>query len=191
MLKSGTDYIFLAKKDGFLQGKERETTKARETSTDFTTEIYLPPIDKPIAVDNIFFDFASADLRPESMVSLDKLVETLNDNPTITIELSSHTDFRGNDDFNMELSQRRAQSVVNYLITKGIATNRLFAKGYGESQPSQVDKRDHEAYPFLPEGQVLTETYITTITDTDLQEVAQFLNRRTEFKVLSTTYSGK
>lgn len=191
MLKPGTDYIFLAKKDGFLQGKERETTKARETSVDFTTEIYLSPIDKPITVENIFFDFASADLRPESMVALDKLVETLNDNPNITIELSSHTDFRGNDEFNTELSQRRAQSVVNYLITKGINQNRLVAKGYGESQPKQVDLRDHEAYPFLTEGQVLTETYINTITDTDLQEVAHFLNRRTEFKVLSTTYSGK
>jgi peptidoglycan-associated lipoprotein len=190
MLKPGTDYIFLAKKEGFLQGKERETTKSRETSTDFTTEIYLSPIDKPITVENIFFDFASADLRPESMVALDKLVETLNDNPTITIELSANTDFRGNDDFNMDLSQSRAQSVVNYLIAKGIVANRLVAKGYGESQPKQVDLRDHEAYPFLPEGQLLTESYINGITDTDLQEVAHFLNRRTEFKVLSTTYSG-
>jgi peptidoglycan-associated lipoprotein len=191
MLKPGTDYIFLAKKEGFLQGKERETTKSREASIDFTTEIYLSPTDKPITVENIFFDFASADLRPESMVALDKLVETLNDNPNITIELSSNTDSRGNDDFNMELSQRRAQSVVNYLITKGIAQNRLVAKGYGESQPKVVDLRDHEAYPFLPEGQVLNDTYINSITDTDLQEVAHFLNRRTEFKVLSTTYNGK
>ncbi|MBN2486207.1 MAG: OmpA family protein [Bacteroidales bacterium] len=190
VLKPSTDYIFLAKKDGFLQGKERETTKAKEKSTDFTTEIYLSPIDKPITVENIFFDFASAELRPESMVALDKLVETLNDNPTITIELSSHTDFRGNDDFNMDLSQQRAQAVVNYLIMKEISANRLVAKGYGESQPKQVDLRDHEAYPFLPEGQVLTEQYINTISDTDLQEVAHFLNRRTEFKVLSTNYSG-
>jgi peptidoglycan-associated lipoprotein len=191
MLNPSTDYIFLAKKDGFLQGKERETTKGRESSVDFTTEIYLAPTDKPITVENIFFDFASADLRPESMVSLDKLVETLNDNPNITIELSSHTDSRGNDDFNMDLSQRRAQSVVNYLITKGINPSRLVAKGYGESQPKTVDLKDHEAYPFLPEGQVLSESYINSITDSDLKEVAYFLNRRTEFKVLSTNYTGK
>lgn len=190
MLKPGTDYVFLAKKDGFLQGKERETTKGQESSIDFTAEIYLPPIDEPIRIDNIFFDFASAELRPESMVSLDRLVETLNDNPNITIELSSHTDSRGNDDFNQDLSQRRAQSVVNYLISKEIAADRLIAKGYGETMPKQVDKRDHEAYPFLQEGQVLTEEFINTIEDEDLQEVAHFLNRRTEFRVLTTDYQG-
>ncbi|MBN1118286.1 MAG: OmpA family protein [Bacteroidales bacterium] len=189
MLKPGTDYIFLAKKEGFLQGKERETTKSVESSTDFTSVIYLPPIDEPITVENIFFNFASAELRPESIVSLDKLVETLNDNPNITIELSSHTDARGNDDFNMTLSQNRAQSVVDYLISKDIKADRLVAKGYGESQPKTVDLRDHESYPFLPEGQLLTEDYINTITDEDLQEVAHFLNRRTEFKVLTTDYN--
>ncbi len=191
MLKPNTDYVFLARKEGFLQGKERETTKGQEASVDFTAEILLPPIDEPIRIDNIFFDFASADLRPESMVSLDKLVETLNDNPNITIELSSHTDSRGNDDFNMELSQKRAQSVVDYLITKDIASDRLVAKGYGESQPKKVDKRDHESYPILPEEQVLVESFINTIEDEDLQEVAHFLNRRTEFKVLTTDYQPK
>lgn len=189
MLNPSTDYIFIAEKDEeFLKGKERETTKNQEKSTEFTTEIYLSPIDRPITVENIFFDFESADLRPESMVSLDQLVETLNDNPGITIELSSHTDARGNDDFNMDLSQKRAQSVVNYLISKGIDQARLQAKGYGESQPKEVDARDHEDYPFLTVGQKLTENYINTITDDDLKEVAHFLNRRTEFKVLRTDY---
>lgn len=188
MLKPGTDYVFIAKQDGYLQGKERETTKNLENSSDFTTTVYLAPIDQPITVENIFFDFASADLRPESMVALDYLVETLNDNPNITIELSSHTDSRGNDQFNLDLSQQRAQSVVNYLISKSIAGDRLVAKGYGETQQKVVDRRDHEAYPFLQEGQVLTETFINTIEDEDLQEVAHFLNRRTEFKVLRTDY---
>jgi peptidoglycan-associated lipoprotein len=122
------------------------------------------------------------------MVALDKLVETLNDNPNITIELSSHTDARGNDEFNLDLSQQRAQSVVNYLISKQIAADRLVAKGYGETQPKVVDRRDHEAYPFLNEGQIITEDFIGTIEDEDLQEVAHFLNRRTEFKVLRTDY---
>lgn len=188
MLKPGTDYVFLASKDGFLKGKERETTKGKETSTEFKATIYLPPIDKVIRIDNIFFDFASADLRPESTVSLDKLVETLNDNPTIVIELGSHTDNRGNDEFNLELSKKRAQSVVDYVISKGVNSARLVSKGYGETAPKTVDKRDHEAYPFLPEGQALTEQYINTIEDEDLQELAHFLNRRTEFKVLSTDY---
>lgn len=188
MLKPGTDYVFLAEKEGFLKGKERETTKGKERSAEFTTTIYLPPIDRVIRIDNIFFDFASADLRPESTVSLDKLVETLNDNPTIVIELGSHTDIRGNDEFNMDLSERRAQSVVDYLISKGIDPRRLISKGYGETVPKTVDRRDHEAYPFLPEGQVLTEQYINSIEDEDLRELAHFLNRRTEFKVLSTDF---
>ena len=189
MLKPGTDYVFLAEKKGFLKGKERETTKNRESSTDFSTTIYLPPIDEVIRIDNIFFDFASDVLRPESTVSLDKLVETLNDNPNITIELGSHTDNRGNNDFNLDLSNRRAQSVVNYLISKGIRQDRLISKGYGETQPKVVDKRDHDAYPFIPEGQVLTEAYINSIEDEDLQELAHFLNRRTEFKVLTIDYN--
>jgi peptidoglycan-associated lipoprotein len=187
-LKPSTDYVFLASKEGFLNGKERETTKGKESSTDFSSTIYLSPIDQVIRIDNIFFDFNSADLRPESMVSLDKLVETLNDNPNITIELGSHTDQRGNDDFNQDLSKRRAQSVVDYLISKGIMSDRMIAKGYGETTPKTVDKRDHEAYPFLPEGQVLTEEYINSIKDDDLKELAFFLNRRTEFKVLRTDY---
>jgi len=184
LLKPNTDYVFLAEKEGFLKGKERETTKGKETSTDFSTTIYLAPIDKVIRIENIFFDFASAELRPESTVSLDKLVETLNDNPNIVIELGSHTDNRGNDDFNLDLSERRAQSVVNYLISKGINPTRMVSKGYGETMPKTVDARDHEAYPFLPEAQVLTEQYINSIKDEDLQELAHFLNRRTEFKVL-------
>lgn len=188
MLKPGTDYVFLAEKDGFLKGKERETTKGKERSTEFTTTILLPQIDKVIRIDNIFFDFASSELRPESTVSLDKLVETLNDNPNIVIELGSHTDVRGNDDFNLELSQKRAQSVVKYLISNGINPARMVSKGYGETTPKTVDKRDHEAYPFLPEGQVLTEKFINSIADTDLQELAHFLNRRTEFKVLRTDF---
>jgi peptidoglycan-associated lipoprotein len=191
MLKPGTDYLFIAKKDNFLQGKERETTKSRESSMDFTTEIYLPPIDVPITVENIFFDFDSHVLRPESMVSLDKLVETLNDNPNITIELSSHTDSRGNDEYNMNLSQARAQAVVDYLISKGIADDRLVAKGYGESKPKIVDKKEHDDYPFLQVGQELNENFISSIEDEDLREVAYFLNRRTEFFVLSTDYKPK
>ena len=125
------------------------------------------------------------------MVSLDKLVETLNDNPNIVIELGSHTDSRATDEYNNDLSRRRAQSVVNYLIEKGIARDRLVAKGYGESTPKVVDKKDNDAYSFLPVGTTLTEQYITSLADEDQQEMANFLNRRTEFKVLREDYSGK
>jgi peptidoglycan-associated lipoprotein len=190
-LKPGTDYVFIAEKKGFLKGKERESTKGISQSTEFKTQIYLASVEVPIELENIFFDLDKADLRPESMVSLDKLVETLNDNPTIVIELGSHTDYRATDEYNNDLSRRRAQSVVNYLIEKGINRDRLVAKGYGETTPKIVDKKDNEAYPFLSVGTKLSEPYITSLADEDQQEMANFLNRRTEFKVLREDYSGK
>ena len=190
-LKPGTDYVFIAEKKGFLKGKERESTKGLSQSTEFKTQIYLASVEIPIELENIFFDLDKADLRPESMVSLDRLVETLNDNPSIVIELGSHTDFRATDEYNNDLSRRRAQSVVNYLIEKGIVRDRLVAKGYGESTPKVVDKKDNEAYSFLAIGTKLTEQYITSLADEDQQEMANFLNRRTEFKVLREDYTGK
>ena len=190
MLKPNTDYVFVASSDGYLNGKERETTKGLEKSQDFQTTVYLSPVDQVIEIDNIFYDFARWDLRPESMVSLDKLVETLNDNPNVTIELMSHTDSRGTDEDNMVLSQKRAQSVVTYLISKGIAPDRLIAKGYGESQPKVVDEQIAKEYPFLKVGQKLTEEFINNLPE-DEQEKAHQINRRTEFKVLSTDYNAK
>jgi len=191
VMKLSTDYVLIGSKEGYLNGKERETTKGLDKSKDFRTVIYLSSIEKPIELPNIFYDFAKADLRPESMVALDGLVETLNDNPNITIELGAHTDSRGSDADNISLSQRRAQSVVDYLIQKGIATDRLTAKGYGESKPKSVDSKLAQQYPFLKDGVVLTEEYISKLPDSDLQEIAHQINRRTEFMVLRTNYVAK
>lgn len=188
MLNPNADYVFIASSDGYLNGRERQTTKGLDKSTDFTTVIYLSPVDQVIELPNIFYDFARWDLRPESMVSLDKLVETLNDNPNVTIELMSHTDSRGTDQDNIILSQRRAQSVVDYLISKGIAPDRLFAKGYGESVPKTVDEKIVQEYDFLRVNQVLSEEFINSLPNVELQEKAHQVNRRTEFRVLSTNY---
>jgi len=125
------------------------------------------------------------------MVSLDNLVETLNDNPNVTIELMSHTDSRDTPAFNMELSQKRAQSVVDYLISKGISPDRLQARGYGESQPKVVDEKIKEQYDFLEVGQVLTESFINQLENPEFQEKAHQVNRRTEFRVLTTDYIPK
>ncbi len=190
MLKPSTDYVFIAGKDGYLRGKERESTKGLEQSKEFEVTIYLSSTERVIELPNIFYDFAKWDLRPESMVSLDNLVETLNDNPNITIELMSHTDSRGAPADNEELSQKRAQSVVDYLISKGIAADRLQAKGYGESQPKIVDEKILVDYKFLKLGDVLTESYINQLP-ADQQEQAHQINRRTEFRVLSTDYIPK
>ncbi len=189
MLKPNTDYVFVASRENYLNGKERETTKGQDKSTDFRTTIYLSNILETIELSNsnVFYDFAKWDLRPEAMVSLDKLIETLTDNPTITIELMAHTDARDSEEFNLDLSQKRAQSVVDYLIERGIDPARLSAKGYGEGIPKTVTKRISENYSFLPEGTVLNEAFVNSLPLTR-QEEAHQLNRRTEFQVLRTDY---
>ena len=122
------------------------------------------------------------------MVSLDKLVETLIDNPNVTIELMSHTDSRDTEEYNLDLSQKRAQSVVEYLIAKGIEAERLSPKGYGESTPKIVDEQTGSQNPFLKQGTVLTEQFINTLATEEQKEVAHQINRRTEFRVLGTDY---
>jgi len=189
-LKPGVDYIFLASKQGYLNGKERQTTKGQEKSREFMATILLTAIDKPIELPNIFYDFNKWDLRPESMVSLDKLVETLNDNPRVTIELMSHTDSRDTEEYNYELSQKRAQSVVQYLIEKGIDPARLSAKGYGESSPKVVDASVVSQASFLKTGITLSEQYINSLPNEEQREIAHQINRRTEFRVLRTDYEA-
>ncbi len=188
MLRPSTDYVFVASKKGFLTGKEKETTKGVTESQSFTSEIRLSSIAEPIELPNIFYDFAKWELRPESMVALDKLVETLNDNPNVVIELRSHTDARGSAMANVELSQKRAQSVVNYLIEKGIQPARLRAKGYAATMPKIVDKKLAEQNTFLIEGTELTPDFIEKLESEEQQEIAHQINRRTEFQVISTNY---
>jgi peptidoglycan-associated lipoprotein len=188
VLKPAVDYIFLASKKGYLNGKEKVTTRGQEKSRDFMATILLTAIDRPIELPNIFYDFDKWDLRPESMVTLDKLVETLNDNPNITIELMSHTDARNTVEYNLVLSQKRAQSVVDYLVSKGIELDRLLAKGYGKSTPKVVDAATAALYPFLKAGTELNEQFVNSLANDEQKEIAYQINRRTEFKVLRTDY---
>ncbi|HAF29915.1 MAG TPA: hypothetical protein DCG75_12810 [Bacteroidales bacterium] len=188
MLRPSTDYVFVASKKGFLTGKEKETTKGIAESQTFTAEIRLSSIAEPIELPNIFYDFAKWDLRPESMVALDKLVETLNDNPNVVIELRSHTDARGSAMANVELSQKRAQSVVNYLIEKGIQPARLRAKGYAATMPKIVEKKLAEQNTFLKEGTELTPAFIENLESEEQREIAHQINRRTEFQVIATNF---
>ena len=126
-------------------------------------------------------------LLPVSEKALDSLVTILTVNPTITIEIMSHTDYVGSDQFNFELSQKRAQSVVNYLIEKGISPQRLVAKGYGETWPKSVTRNLARQYDFLKRGDELTEEFILNLPE-EQQEIARAINRRTEFQVLSTDF---
>jgi peptidoglycan-associated lipoprotein len=146
-LDTASVYSVIAEKQGYFASRQQVVTQGKTPPQDqltkplteirLTTTLTLSKIvkDKAIVVENIFYDFDKADIRPDAAVELDKLVQTLVDNPKITIELSSHTDSRGVDIYNQDLSQRRAQSAVDYIISKGIDPTRITAKGYGESRP--------------------------------------------------------
>jgi peptidoglycan-associated lipoprotein len=188
MLSSNTDYVVIASKKGYLNNKSKETTRGINQSKDFSAKIKLTSTEKPIEIPNIFYDYDKWELRPESMVALDRLVEILNDNPNVTIELGSHTDSRGTLDYNYDLSQKRAQSVVNYLIEKGIATDRLKAKGYAQSQPKVADAALVAQYPYMAVGVILDQKFVDKLDTDEKKEIVYQINRRTEFKVLRTDY---
>ncbi|MBL7918657.1 MAG: OmpA family protein, partial [Bacteroidia bacterium] len=157
-LPSGKNYGISVRKDNYLFHSENFNLPDNADYQEFTKDIALKKIEvgSTIVLRNIFFDFDKATIRPESANELDRLIKLLNENPTLKIELGSHTDSKGSDDYNMKLSDNRSKSVVAYLIGKGIAASRLVAKGYGETKA--IDTND---------------------TDAGRQN-----NRRTEFKIL-------
>ena len=183
----GVSYIMLATCKGFLNHKEELRVDSVEESQEYVLQFPLASIRVPVMIDNIFYDFNKATLRPESETALDELVKLLDENPNVTIELSAHCDYKGSSEYNKGLSQRRAESVVNYLIEHGISNDRLSPVGYGKEKPKTVRKRLTEKYPWLKEGDVLTEDFIKQ-QDEKNQEICNQLNRRTEFIVLRTTY---
>ena len=187
-VQPGVEYLFLATCKGFLNHKEELTVGSTTESKEHTLQFPLASISAPVLIDNIFYDFNKATLRPESATALDELVKLLNENPNVTIELSAHCDYRGSADYNRRLSQRRAESVVAYLIEHGIAADRLTPVGYGEDKPKTIRKKLTEKYAWLKEKDVLSEEFIQKIDDKDKQEICNQLNRRTEFTVLRTTY---
>jgi hypothetical protein len=126
----------------------------------------------------------------ESKTALNELIAVLHDNPNVTIEMASHTDRWGSDAYNINLSERRAKSVVDYLVENGISRDRLQPHGYGKSRPKTVTKRIARLYPQFKEGDILTEEFIKTLSEED-QQAADQINRRTEFSVLSLTYNMK
>ena len=181
-------YVMMASARGYLNQNFELKTGPEEKNETYIVDFYLSPISKPVVIENIFYDFDKATLRPESQKALDEMIKMLNDNPNVTIELGAHTDRKGSDQYNERLAQRRAQSVVDYLIAGGIEKERLDAKGYGESVPKVINKKMAKNYDFLNEGDVLTEEFILTLTP-EQQEIADQINRRTEFKVLRTNYN--
>ena len=186
-IKPNVDYVFLGTCKGYLNHQQQLRVEPASESCDTVLRFPLASIMAPVLIDNIFYDFDRATLRPESKTSLDELVKLLNENPNITIELSAHCDYKGSAAYNKQLSQRRAESVVNYLIEKGIARERLTPVGYGKEKPKTIKKKVAERYEFLKADDVLSEEFIRQLKPEE-QEICNQLNRRTEFRVLRTTY---
>ncbi|MDR2010667.1 MAG: OmpA family protein [Bacteroidales bacterium] len=185
-LKSNTDYVFVVTKDSYFNGKSRLSTDSLDFSKTFQYEILLESFNKTFEIPNIEFEFGRWDLSESSKVTLDSLIRIMNDNPYIVIELSAHTDMVGTDESNMQLSQRRANSVVEYFKQKGIPQGRLIAVGYGKRHPKKIIQTDNR-YPFLPVGTVLEEDFIMSLSP-EQQVVANQQNRRIEMKVISNDY---
>ena len=181
------DYLVMASCKGFLNHKEELRIDSAKESKEYVLQFPLASISAPVLIDNIFYDFDKATLTPASTQALDKLVALLKENSHVTIELSAHCDYKGNSEYNKRLSQRRAQSVVDYLIAHGIEKERLTPVGYGKERPKTIRRKLTEKYPWLKEDDVLTQDFILKQTR-EHQEICNQLNRRTEFKVLRTTY---
>ena len=181
------DYLVMASCKGFLNHKEELRIDSAKESKEYVLQFPLASISAPVLIDNIFYDFDKATLTPASTQALDKLVALLKENFHVTIELSAHCDYKGNSEYNKRLSQRRAQSVVDYLIAHGIEKDRLTPVGYGKERPKTIRRKLTEKYPWLKEDDVLTQDFILKQTR-EHQEICNQLNRRTEFKVLRTTY---
>lgn len=184
----GVKYVLLGTCKGYLNAMQELATDSVEANREYQRDFALPSITRPVLIDNIYYEYDKATLTAESTASLDELVKLLNLNPNVTIELSSHCDFRGTDSYNQRLSQARAESVVEYLIDNGIEKERLTAVGYGEGKPKEVSKKMTERYTFLKEGDILSEEFINALEDEQQKETCHQLNRRTEFQVLRTTY---
>ena len=187
-LPKNANYVILGTCRGYLNNKSELEIPNLEDSKDFNVNFTLNSVSKPVKMNNIFYEFGSAKLTPESTDGLNDLVKLLNDNPNITIEIGAHTDFVGTDEANLKLSLERAMSVVNYLTEHGIEPARITPKGYGETTPVVPDKALVAKYRFLKVNVPLTEEYIKKL-NSEQQEIAKQINRRTEFKVLKTTYN--
>ena len=188
-LEPNTMYEVLVAKANYFNQKGTFTTVGVEFSKEFVKDFSLIPIPaEPIALPEILYDLAKWDLKPQYQDSLQGLIQTLRDNPNIVVELAAHTDLRDSYERNDILSQRRAQSVVDYLIIRGIEPGRLVAKGYGERVPLTLKKEVIRDGFLFTEGTTLDEIYIESLTGNSEKEAAHQLNRRTEFRVLRKDY---
>ena len=187
-VKPHVSYVLMGTCKGYLNHTVEIDIDTSSVSREHVLQFPLASMTDPVLIRNVFYEFDSAELTEGSTTSLDSLTTLLKENPGVTIELSSHCDYRGKDDYNLRLSQKRAESVVNYLVSKGLPAERMIPVGYGESRPKIVTRRIAEQNPFLQVGDTLTESFILALPDEAQQEACNALNRRTEFRVMRTTF---
>jgi len=191
-----TTYTMVVTRPKYYTERGKETTVGLETSKDIVHDFNLVPIPViPIVLPDILYDFDDDKLLTQYEDSLDGLVKTMKDNPNFVIELGSHTDIRGDDKYNDDLSYRRAKSCVDYIILQGIEGDRISPKGYGERVPRILEKDktviiNKTPYTFK-KGQVMTEEFINGLASKDEQEAAHQLNRRTTFQIVREDYVPK
>ncbi|MEI6173193.1 MAG: OmpA family protein [Bacteroidota bacterium] len=187
-----TTYDILVTRKDYFNEKGRETTVGLEKSKDLVRNFILKPIPKkPVVLPDILYDLAKWDLKPQYRDSLQGLIETLDANENIVIELAAHTDSRDSEERNDILSQKRAQSVVDYLISRGIDPDRLVAKGYGERVPRVLSKDITKEEFTFKVGIVLSDSIINGLPNNNVKEAAHQLNRRTEFSILRNDFVPK
>ncbi len=186
-LNAETAYKISATMKDYLNQFSEVTTKGLEQSKDFVADFYIKSIAKPFELKGILYDVDKWFLRLEAKLVLDTVVKVLNDNPDIVVEIGSHTDARPTRITNDTLSKNRAESVVSYLVEKGIDSLRLVPKGYAATQPRVIDA-DLASTSHFKAGDVMDMNYINKLKTKELKEEAHQLNRRTEFKVLSHSY---
>ena len=186
-VKAGVRYLFMATCEGYMNVNRMLRTGSYMVSHEDTLQFPLPSVKVPVLVHNVFYEFNKARITPESVPALEGLVNLLKQNPSIAIELSSHCDYRGSQEYNLKLSQQRAEAVVNFLTSHGIPKERVIAKGYGKLKPKVITAKFAEKYPFLKAGTELTEEFIKTLSPSQ-QDTCNALNRRTEFTVTKTTF---
>jgi peptidoglycan-associated lipoprotein len=179
-IQENVSYSFSVSSEGYLSTNFTQSTIGVKESVNMVQDIVLEATQKEIVLPKIEYDYNSAELRKESKEALDALVSVLAENPNVVIQLRSHTDNRAGNDFNMELSQRRAQICVDYMVDKGIMPKRLIAKGMGENEPYVMDVKDGKLRP----GAILNESFFENLKRKKDIEKAHQYNRRTDFKVV-------
>ncbi len=193
-------YKIKATAPGYFPDSARVTTVGLKASKNFEQRFYLKPLpatkpkeepefdtlslEQAIVLENILYDLDKDNIKTEAESDLQTVYDLMTKYPDMVIEMSSHTDYRGNDVYNQGLSQRRAESARKWLIQKGIAADRITAKGYGETLSQTVTEKMASENLFLKQGDVLTQLFIDKLKSDEEKEIAHAFNRRTEFKIV-------